>query len=160
MRTILHAHPCAVRDAHQNLRFETESQFEQLPMPHLYVLKGALVYRCLPHTRIAVEALLDTGCDITIVKPEKIKELENRLDYMISPERTVFYRGFPVPAYDLAFVLPTGHPLSSHYRVIAPPREEFDVADMWLGQDIFNQLVITFDGINGTVTIARPGKDD
>lgn len=128
------------------------------PRPQLFILEGAVAFRGYLHVKVAVEALLDTGNEITIVKPEKVGELEAVLGFRIPVKRRFRYYGHIdlQPAFDLAFIFRGDHPYSSRYGFIAPSDWDFDIADVWLGQDIFSQLVITFDGVKGIITIIDP----
>lgn len=110
-----------------------------------------------------MKALLDTGNDVTIVKPDKVNELERHIGGMIPVESRLLYYGQSggsyEPAYALAFVFPGDHQhYSSAYGFIAPSNWYFDIADVWLGQDLFRQLVVTFNGIKGTVTVIDPRR--
>jgi hypothetical protein len=148
MKTVLEDHLCYV-------------EIEQ-SRPRLFVLEAAIAFCHTLDVQVKVKALLDTGNDITIVRPEKVLELEEYLKVMLPVGRTFLYYGAdgsekPEPAYDLAFIFPGGHSYSSGYGFIAPSNWYFgDIADVWVGQDIFSQLVTTFDGAKGTVTIIDP----
>jgi hypothetical protein len=102
-----------------------------------------------------------------MVKPSVIERLENSNGHvMLHVERHIFVEASnlkPLPAYDLSFVTPqqdhivhSGALLNSDYGFLVSDDDRFGDEDVWLGQDIFNQLVITLDGANGTVTIAYP----
>ena len=59
--------------------------------------------------QVEVEALLDTGTDITIFKKEKFREIEKRLPRSTRiPIRRISFSGTLTPAYPLTFVLPGG----------------------------------------------------
>jgi hypothetical protein len=115
----------------------------------------------LPDPRIPVDALLDTGCDNTIVHPKVVEQLEEEMD-LDTPlkRRRVAYksagRQFNDPVYALAFVFPNGHVRSSRFGFIAPAAGQFDAASVCIGQDVLSQLVVTFNGLAGTVTIEDP----
>jgi hypothetical protein len=112
--------------------------------------------------QLPVRVLLDTGNDITIVRPESVKALEALLEVDIQPAGNYpFYAssGEPEPAYLLTLAFAAGDvEYYSTHHFIAPANWDFDVADVWLGQDIFSQLCVTFDGPAGTVTIVDPGR--
>ena len=111
---------------------------------------------CDPHSTgcVKVEALLDTGTDITIVKPEKIDEFDNVASLPVPVVRHIAIGGVFQPAHDLAFFFPDSNlPHSSEYGMISPLGWDFDVADVWLGQDLLNKFIVTLDGPRGTVSI-------
>jgi hypothetical protein len=47
---------------------------------------------------------------------------------------------------------------SSEHGFISLHGWDFEGAEVWLGQDIFNKLVVTFDGAGGKVSISDPDK--
>jgi hypothetical protein len=112
-----------------------------------------------PLTTVEVRALLDTGNDITIISPDKVRELEELLNQDIFQLRKVRYWGMRYvdyePAYPLALVFSEEGRYSSLHGFITPSEDNWDFEDfdMWIGRDIFNQLIVTFDGERGTVTI-------
>jgi len=161
MNTVLDKYP-----SHRDLggmEIGDELNPSRVPRPKVHVVKGDLVCRLdLPDQRwvIGIEVLLDTGCEITLISDSKVKELEDLRKLDLHAERKVMVRGKHRAAYDLAFVLPGGYPCTAPYGFVAVPKDEFgnvlDASEMLLGQDVMNQLVVTFDGPNGTVTICTP----
>lgn len=135
---------------------EVGGKDEEMPRPKVIVVKGRMAHRYEPDKSVPVEALLDTGNDVTVVKPEKFNDLEASLGYRLPVKRKIKYYGHePLqPTFDLAFIFPGDHAYYSKYGFIVPGRWDFDVGDVWLGQDIFSQLIVTFDGVSETVTIS------
>ena len=137
------------------------------PMPKLWMLDGCwIAARGAEAVRVQVSAMFDTGNDSTIVKPSKVRELERLLGG--KKQLPIFARhaygefGTKAPAYDLIFSFPdhggpgssrVGDSYGSAYGTIAPTSWLFDFADVWIGQDIFSQLVCTFDGVEGVLTV-------
>jgi len=131
--------------------------------PKLFVLDDcSLTLKRGPSSRqvvsVQVSVLLDTGTDVTIVRPEKITELERSsgpLDFELcrygSPMRHE-------PLYfDIGIAFPGARKSSSFkYGIVAPRSWKFDVADLWLGQDILSRFVTTFDGPKGRIKIVDP----
>ncbi len=126
--------------------------------PRLPIVPGFIAFWHILSTKVHVQALLDTGCDITIVKPEKVWELEKspHKRRMLPATRHIAHDGEFQPAVDLAFLFSDNDCYSSRFGMIVTSKWKFDVADMWLGQEILRQLVVTFDGVQGTVTIIDP----
>jgi hypothetical protein len=156
MRTVVKDYPCYLKMG--DVDIEVGGKGEKMPRPKLIVIEGRVAYRLKSDTVVPVEALLDTGNEVTVIKSEKIRELETSLGFRLPVKRKIQYYGFEhlQPTFDLAFVFPEGHPYHSKYGFIVPTYWDFDVADIWLGQDILGQLVITLDGVNETVTIVDP----
>jgi hypothetical protein len=126
--------------------------------PKLFILKAKLLFSDEFKSYVNVNILLDTGNDITIIDFNKVRELERKLGFLIEENKSYPYYGHtdPQPAFDLKLVLKGGYVLSSTYGFIAPKYWDFDVADVWIGQDIFSQLITTFNGPEGNVTIIDP----
>lgn len=149
MKTILEDHICYVG-------------FENVPTK-APVIRGWLVFG--KHA-VEVDALLDIGCDVTFVKAEKIEELESLSGKKIPLKRQPLYINNPQTGaimvengFNLSFTFPSAELdecYSSPHGFFAPSNMEFDIADVWLGRDLFNYLKITFDGVNGSVTIYDP----
>lgn len=156
MKTVLKDHRCYVQTG--SVEVEEGGQTTEVPRPRLIVIDGDIAYRDQPATQVSVKALLDTGAEVTILKSQKLRELEANLGFRLPVTGRIRYYGHDdlQPAFDLAFVFPGDHPYFSSYGFITPTDWDFDVADIWLGQDILAQLQVTFDGINQTVTIVDP----
>jgi hypothetical protein len=146
---------------------EENGRFYEPKMPLLPVTeKLSLCYRYDDSVCVPVRALLDTGNDITLVKPETVRRLNKELNFDIPQFRKTRFMGKNgwkyEPTYKLALVFPGGQVYSSEYGCISPVAENWDFEDMdvWVGQDIFNQLVVTFDGPGGggKVTIVDPDR--
>jgi len=62
------------------------------------------------------------------------------------------------PAFPLALSLTPSDRYSSKYGFISPSvySFNFDSFDVWIGRDILNQLICTFNGVDGTLTIIQP----
>jgi len=157
MKTVVDNRSCYVEIA--DIKVFANRRIENWPRPRLPVLEGAIAFR---DTLVEVTCLLDTGCDITIVNPKKLRELERlrkletRSSIRLPQRRIEFFHEGLQKAFDLAFIFPGSHRFTSRYGFIVPSSWDFDVADVWLGQDILNQLEVTFDGVHGTVTIIEP----
>ena len=113
------------------------------------------------HTRcqVEVETLLDTGTDITIVKQEKFRELEQGMGRSRIPmKRHIQFSGTYRYAFPLTFVFPGGASYVSQYGFITTKSDDswFDVGDVWLGQDVLAKLVVIFNGPAKTITIEDP----
>ena len=107
--------------------------------------------------QVEVEALLDSGTDITVFKNEKFQQLENRLGGLAIPlDRHIRFENKRYPAFDLTFLFPGGAAYSSQHRFIRLPDDKFDFGDIWVGQDLLSQVVVTFDGPARTITITDP----
>lgn len=105
-----------------------------------------------------VEILLDTGTEITLIKPEKLGQLESKLPYFLPIQGRIYFSGVPEPSYPLQLVFPHGQSYSSPYGIVAPTTIELDIGDVWVGQDILLQLIVTFNGVERTVTIEDPSR--
>lgn len=156
MKTVVKDYQCYLKMG--DVDTEVGGKGEKMPRPKLIVIEGHIACRPKSDAGVPVEALLDTGNEVTVVKSEKLRELEASLGFRLPVKRKIKYYGFEhlQPAFDLTFVFPDDHPYHSKYGFIVPTYWDFDVADIWLGQDILGQLVITFDGVNGIVTIVDP----
>jgi hypothetical protein len=155
--------------------------------PRLPILYDAWVAHAhLPEVKVQVKVLLDTGTDITVFAPRVLRKLEEEaakhiaagqvqsdLPIPFHEERTIpqfsaeeeqegrkeltdeeiFY-----PVFPLTIFLTPEDSYSSEHGFILRQRLVFDVAEVWLGQDIFNQLVFTFHGREGKVSISDPDK--
>ncbi len=165
MSLILDRYPCC-QQAH-GVSVDVQGNVERWLLPRQCVLSGELVDATGLGLRTVAKALLDTGCDISMVKPSVIERLENSNGHvMLHVERRIFVEASnlkPLPAYDLSFITPqqdhiahSGALLNSDYGFLVSDDDRFGDEDVWLGQDIFNQLVVTLDGMSGTVTIAYP----
>jgi len=132
-----------------------EEQWSKPKLPRLKKCTIALKVKDTPSAaHIELEALLDTGTDITIVKPGIIEDLDNVSPIDIPVDRRISFGDDLQPAHDLAFFFPNSTwPHSSEYGIVSHAGWEFDVADVWIGQDLLNKLSVTFDGLRGTVTI-------
>ena len=157
MRTILRGHRCYVRidDATMKIDGET-SPFER----RLFILKDChLGYPAGGRVRVPVSVLLDTGNDVTLVNPEKAHQLQDLIGFDIPFERRFRHDSSASlePTYDLVLNFPGSRvPYRHPYGFMAHTSWNFEVADVWLGQDIFSQLRVTFDGPKGTVTVVDP----
>lgn len=159
MKTVLDCHQCSRRLG--KVKVEAGGKTVDWERPRQFVLQnGLLAYQHWPDVQIPVEALLDTGTDITVVKPEVIRRIERQIGKTLPVERRIEQGPKLEPAYDLMYVLPGGYQCWSRYGFIASTSVDFDIGDVWLGQDVFNKLVITFDGPNGTVTIVDPEGEE
>jgi hypothetical protein len=146
-----------------------ESEIKEMTRPLLPVLKECWIAASHdPSIRLPVKVLLDTGCDITIVNPTLVDELDDALkkkntdpSYVHPARKIKFYTGKKMfqKAYELSIILSVDGDYSSQYGFIAPEDWDFEGMDVWLGQDIFAQLIVTFDGVNQTLTIADPARD-
>lgn len=107
--------------------------------------------------QIPVNALLDSGTDITVFKKGKFHQLENLLGGLAIPlERHIRIENTKYPAFGLTFLFPGGAAYSSPYRLIRLPDDRLDIGDVWVGQDLLNQMVVTLNGPAGTITITDP----
>lgn len=128
-------------------------------LPDLPVVPGELAFQDSPGSRVEVSALLDTGNDVTIVSPVKVRELERRMNSLLPVLGQVEYAqpGRREPAYPLGFVFDGDHHdhlyFAIDYPFISPADWVFDVADLWLGQEVLSQLEVCFDGVNRMVTL-------
>jgi hypothetical protein len=152
MKSVLKDHPCylPIEDAEVFVNGVKEDWSRELPFVSAWI-----TLRNNDTFRVEVNALIDTGADVTIFNIEKLRELEKVTGERIQEARGVNVYGHnePQPAFELAFVFPGGHSYSSRFGLVAPADWDFDVADLWLGQDILRQLVVIFDGTHGTVSI-------
>lgn len=161
MRTILEAYPSHRNIGRMSIR-EFNGEETDPPCPAVHVITGWLACQTDPvHSRevIEVKALLDTGCDVTLVRKELVDELGRRRGSDVQPQRTIELFGGSRLAYDLIYILPGDHYCISDYGFTEFASEEFpdlDGTDILLGQDVLNQFIVTFDGPNGMVTIALP----
>lgn len=116
---------------------------------------------------VAVRALLDTGAGNSILSRQKFSALEDDLSFLPPVEGArlgetkidlvgASGRNSPKPLCDLSFVFPRGHTYSSEHGFVVMEDWNFDLADMWVGQDIFSQLVVHFNGVDGMVSVIDP----
>jgi hypothetical protein len=156
MKTVLKDHPCWIPIG------GVEIGGEIWPRPKLCILNDCrLGFRLAGAAQVLLTVLLDTGNDVTIVRPDKVAELESLFGVKFPVGRSIPYgeRGVLEPAYDLDFVFPgDDYRYLSRYGFIAPASWNFDVADVWLGQDIFSQLIVTFNGPERSVTVLDPNR--
>ncbi len=168
MKALLSAHPMHAEaiGKWENDSFPGERS-DRPPADHppikQYFLYAELCWRSRPDVRIPVKALLDTGCDITSISTGALHKLETVLQQdtgeMLPLYRNLVTAGVMRPTYDLAFILPaTDHAFTSDYGFVWTGNTTWwgHTIDMLLGQDLINQWVVTYDGINGTLTIAVP----
>lgn len=156
MKTILKDHACYVSVG--TVEIEIAGEIKKLAKPMLVMLSGKVGYRNFASFSIPVQALLDSGNDVTILKPQKLREMEKSLGFRLPPKgRIRYYEDAELqPTFDLAFIFPGDHAYFSTFGIVTPRGWNFDVADMWLGQDLLNQLQVTYDGVNQTVTVVDP----
>jgi len=156
MKTILKDHACYVDVG--TVETEIAGETKNLPKPRLVMLAGKVAYRNFSSAGIPVQALLDTGNDVTILKPQKLREIEKSLGFRLPLQAKIrYYENAELqPTFDLAFIFPGDHAYFSTFGIVTPRGWNFDVADMWLGQDLLNQLQVTYDGVNRTVTVVDP----
>jgi hypothetical protein len=134
----------------------------ELPLIFQYHLRGELFWRSQPELRIPVTALLDTGCDITLVTRAALQRLQQLVrvttNEFIPAERRIRAGGVMQPVYDLAFLLPaTDYAAHSWHGFVCMQHPHLgNKVDMLIGQDLFNQWLLTLDGIHGTLTISVP----
>lgn len=165
VRQVLLDHYCAQWP--RGVQVEIDGVPEDWILPSQFVLTGELIDASGSDASATVKALLDTGCDITTIRREVVHRLA-KINGGVMPnvERRILtdQGAHPLPSFDLSFVFPvqphSDDPpiaLSSRYGFIMSTEDDrFLDEDMWLGQDIFNQLIIGFNGLTGTVTIAIP----
>ncbi len=162
MPYVLKDHPCYITDILGKTQYENGRVIEEMERPGLYRIEGAVASPQNLELRIGVSALLDTGNDITIINPQVVVELSEELGFYdpLRRGRRIRYLGDHgeemAPLIDLAFIFPGGHVCSSDYGFIVPSTKYFDVADIWIGQDLLRKYKTTFDGIKGTVSIFYP----
>lgn len=165
MRTILENYPCSERIPDVRVKVSDEEQI--WPSPRIPLLKGGAVAGIGDTSRdgrLDVSALLDTGNDLTIIRPDKVIELERLLNCRFPVNKSILRYDVEdavdkwEPSYNLVFVFPGDHAYSSTLGMIAPRNFPWDIGEVWLGQEILSQLILTFDGIKGTITIVDPNK--
>lgn len=159
MEIVLDTFACAESLGEVSIEMNGDS-VELWPQPFVFILDGQVACRSSEDAGddilLRARALLDTGTDVTVINPKMISDIENERGMMLHPERRIDCEGEMRPAYDLTYVFPGGYSCSSKYGFISMASHFFDQYDLLLGQDILNQLVITFNGIRGTVTILAP----
>lgn len=161
MKTVLQDFQCYVGGLIKVIEGKRQ---KMMPQPRLAVLENlSLSYLHEPTKIVQVRALLDTGNDITIVRRKKIWDLEKILNLQIYARREFAYydlnnRESFQPAFPLALSLTATDRYSSKYGFISPSSStfNFDGFDVWIGRDILNQLICTFNGVNGTLTVIQP----
>ena len=185
MKEILREALC-FRDMGQ-YEFIDDSGLGQMRRPRLPILHDAWVAHAhIPEVKVRVKVLLDTGTDITVFHPRVLSELEEAAakriasgqmqsdvpipfheerfiphwrngdendDLKVLKSGELFY-----PAFPLTLFLTPEDNYSSEHGFILLKGCDFDIAEVWLGQDIFNKLVVTFDGDGGKVSISDPHK--
>ena len=154
MQIILEKYKCYIRQ--ENIETDVGGNIEEIAGPSHYIIEGKVgVLGCDQHD-VSVKALIDTGTDITIVNPEIVRMLEQKMGKHLPLKRSYCFNESVAPAYALAFKLGDQLCFNSEMGFIAPQSYIFDIADIYIGQDIFGQYIITLDGIDGTITIAKP----
>ncbi|MGE3538962.1 MAG: hypothetical protein AB7N91_16205 [Candidatus Tectimicrobiota bacterium] len=154
MAILLENHPC-YRSA-GSMKYDGSGGSFTPQTPPIPILNNcAILPKDTGVTHEPVEILLDTGTEITLIKQEKLQQLEDRLQYPLPIQGRIYFDGVPQPSYSLQLAFPTGRPFSTDYGFVALAETDkvFDVGDVWLGQDILSQLIVTFNGASGTVTI-------
>lgn len=158
MGHVLNNHP-GYKDAGK-IEMEEGRQTFSMQRPRLpFVDNCALIFSspAVGQAQVEVDALLDSGTDITVFKKGKFHQLENDLGGLAIPiDRHIRFEGKWHPAFDLTFLFPGGASYSSQHRFIRLPDDTFDIGDIWVGQDLLNQVVVIFDGPAGTITITDP----
>jgi hypothetical protein len=144
---------------------EEDGRVERRQPPRQFVLPGNVCFGAATGptaATVSADALLDTGTDITRVSSALVDALAEAIGGLIPVERRIRSDGAMQPALDLGFVLPAAdEPVcASPYGFLVYADEHFDLGDIWIGQDLLNQWIVTLDGIAGTVTIAcaAPGE--
>ena len=125
-----------------------------------FYLKADLFWRSRPERHVPVQALIDTGADLTYFTVGTLQRLEqvgqSETLEMIPIERTLRSRGIIKPAYDLALLLPGAQRAAfSAYGFVCTSERLGDDIDVLIGQDLINQWVVTLDGVNGLLTIVQ-----
>lgn len=162
MKTIVDKHLCYKDAGSVTVYLQTGIKTKR-KMPKLFIMEAEIAARNQNVRRRKVSALLDTGNDITIVNPKIVKDLEKDLGFQLPVEKSIFHyddisEDILQPCYSLSIIFQGDHSYESEHGFIAPSPWNRDVADLYLGQDIFSQLIVTFDGVEGTVTIIDPIK--
>lgn len=131
--------------------------------PKVHILSGRLTYRHTDSqdiTGVAAKALLDTGADVSLFSQQKRFEIERSHGTDLPVLRKVRISGTLRATYELSYILFGEHACKGDYGLVeAENGSYFDAeeeVDLFLGQDILNQFIVTFDGPNGTVTIELP----
>ncbi|HEY6190452.1 MAG TPA: hypothetical protein VIW80_22560 [Pyrinomonadaceae bacterium] len=147
-----------------------------------------IAYALTPQTKLKVRVMLDTGCDLSLVSPRVTEELDEALrkearadqslPSVLPIERRIkFYercvkeddQSLPdyrddddellyAPAFDLLLFFTEHDSYRSGYGFLQPFGWNFEDFDIWLGRDILNQLVFSFNGPGETVSISDPAK--
>jgi len=163
-----------ILNAHSSGRSLGEMQIEENSglihhkrTPQVHLLPGTLAefFEAEEADRgIPVVALLDTGADVTVMRKEKRVALDNHRGIDLHIERKIRLNGNLCAVYGLVYLLPGGDVCPTDLGIVEAdtdssfgPDESFD---LFLGQDILNQFIVTFDGPQGTVTIELPDTDE
>ena len=139
-----------------------ETRMPKLPLPVLAQATIAGIHN--PEGQITVNALLDTGTDITFVNRSIIERLDREFAKEEGPvplarQINNYDNVSNVKAYQKAYKLKLtlgGHSYASVYGFIVPQVFLFEGMDIWVGQDILQQLIVTFDGPKKTITVVDP----
>ena len=171
MKEILKEYPAFLKLPEAKLRDKQGDSW--VSRPKLPILQEVwIAYPGDLETRIQIKALLDTGCDITLINPVTVRALESRLktkwkgraefaiplsvekkfkfwdsslesdkpNLDIDPD-TVFE-----PLYELVLFFTPEDVYSGEFGLLSPSSWIFDNGiDMWIGQDILRQLIVTFN---------------
>lgn len=185
MREILRDIPCYL-DMGESYVI-TEHRPGLLTRPRLPILCDAWVAHSLvPEVKVLVKVLLDTGNDVTIIEPQVVHTLENEVKERIASgevkvslpipfpiEKFIphcgreqnekdFHQPRPEDIYQpvcaLTFFLTATDNYSSELGPIVMNNWDFEGVEVWLGQDILSQLIVTFNGVDGTISISDPNK--
>jgi len=122
------------------------------------ILPGWVCHPKYPDKRIPVRMLVDTGTDITVFRPNLIGELEERLPVLLAPLGIIQHglgkEGNPSPIYDLELRLENGHRFKINNKIAAASKTlHFDVADVWLGQDVLSNYSLEINGPAKTLSL-------
>lgn len=138
-----------------------ETRMPRLPLPVL--AESAIVAAHNSNVQIPVKVLLDTGTDITLVNPAVVNALNSMLGGdsgdPIQLSRKINFFNSPGTSFENAYKLGIvlgGYKYFSIFGFIAPRNWDFEDMDVWMGQDILQQLVVTFDGPERTITAMDP----
>jgi hypothetical protein len=122
-------------------------------IPKKCVVRGNLAY-VKKGMKMEATALLDTGCDHSILNPHTLRRLEDELDISIPVFGSVLHEGEPKPVIsEVCYLIPDFFVHYDEWGFILEEHWKEEGIDLMLGSDFFRKVLACFNGPGNTVTL-------